>query len=77
LLAVARSPVDIGCQANQGRWEHFNDGFWSDPKKGTFQKGISEEEIVALAARAGLAYKEGLPHPNFGTGVSSVVLGRA
>jgi hypothetical protein len=58
LLAVTRSPADIEKRAAEAQWPSHNDGYWSSESKGTFQKGISEEEICALAGTVGLE-----PHP--------------
>jgi len=54
MLVVTRSPVTIDREATTKGWEPHNDGYWSHKGRSTFQKGISEEEICLLAARAGL-----------------------
>jgi hypothetical protein len=54
LLAVTRSPADIQTRAAASDWPTHHDGYWSSEAKGTFQKGISSEEIIALARLAGL-----------------------
>ncbi|KAB1925827.1 methyltransferase domain-containing protein [Micromonospora noduli] len=54
LLAVARSPAEIDTRAAAANWPVHHDGYWSSAAKGTFQKGVSVEEIIALARRAGL-----------------------
>ncbi len=54
LLAVTRSPADIASRAAASNWPAHHDGYWSSESKGTFQKGISAEEITALAHIAGL-----------------------
>lgn len=54
LLAVTRSPADIQARAAAAEWPIHHDGYWSSESKGTFQKGISSEEIIALACLAGL-----------------------
>jgi Methyltransferase domain/Endonuclease/Exonuclease/phosphatase family len=54
MLIVARSPRSIETSARRGRWPQHNDGYWSSRSKGTFQRGISTEELVFLADRAGL-----------------------
>jgi hypothetical protein len=54
LLAVTRSPADIEKRAGQAGWAVHHDGYWSSESRGTFQKGISEQEICALASSAGL-----------------------
>ena len=35
-------------------WPAHHDGYWSSKAKGTFQRGIPTEEIIALGRRAGL-----------------------
>jgi Methyltransferase domain/Endonuclease/Exonuclease/phosphatase family len=55
LLVVTRSPADIQARAAASGWRTHHDGYWSSESKGTFQKGISSEEITALARLAGLA----------------------
>jgi Methyltransferase domain len=54
LFVVSRSPTDIDPRAASAKWPVHHDGYWSSETKGTFQKGISAEEIVALGRRAGL-----------------------
>lgn len=54
LLVVTRSPADIQARAAAGGWPAFHDGYWSHQAKATFQKGISTDEIVAMARHAGL-----------------------
>jgi hypothetical protein len=54
LLSVTRSPSDIRTRAAASGWHAHHDGYWSSESKGTFQKGISAEEITALARLAGL-----------------------
>lgn len=54
LFVVTRSPADIDPRATSANWPAHHDGYWSSEAKGTFQKGIPTEEIVALARRAGL-----------------------
>jgi hypothetical protein len=54
LLAVTRSPADIEKRAAEAGWLAHHDGYWSSESKGTFQKGISDREICALAKAAGL-----------------------
>jgi hypothetical protein len=51
---VTRSPADIQTRATASGWPAHHDGYWSSESKGTFQKGISAEEITALARLAGL-----------------------
>lgn len=54
LFVVTRSPADIDPRAASGNWPSHQDGYWSSEARGTFQKGISTEEIIALGLRAGL-----------------------
>jgi len=54
LLAVTRSPADIQARAAASDWPAHHDGYWSSESRGTFQKGISAEEITALARLARL-----------------------
>ncbi|WP_447002474.1 methyltransferase domain-containing protein [Saccharothrix isguenensis] len=54
LLVVTRSPADIAPRATSANWPIHHDGYWSDQAKGTFQKGISTDEIIALGRQAGL-----------------------
>lgn len=54
LLVVTRSPADIDSRAACASWPSHQDGYWSSEARGTFQKGISTEEIIALGLRAGL-----------------------
>lgn len=54
LFVVTRSPADIDPRAAATNWPAHHDGYWSSEAKGTFQKGIPAEEIIALAQWAGL-----------------------
>ncbi len=54
LFVVTRSPADIDPRAASANWSSHQDGYWSNEARGTFQKGISTEEIIALGRRAGL-----------------------
>ncbi|MDQ1527918.1 MAG: hypothetical protein QOG18_2531 [Microbacteriaceae bacterium] len=54
LFVVTRSPADIDAKAASVNWPSHQDGYWSSEAKGTFQKGICTEEIIALGLRAGL-----------------------
>lgn len=54
LFVVTRSPADIDPRATSANWPSHQDGYWSSKARGTFQKGISTEEIIALGLRAGL-----------------------
>jgi hypothetical protein len=54
LFVVTRSPADIDPRAASMNWPAHHDGYWSSEAKGTFQKGVPTEEIVALGRRAGL-----------------------
>lgn len=59
LLLVTRSKSEIDREARQKDWKVYNDGFCSDYRKGTFQKGLTTEELIDLTGKAGLK-----PHPN-------------
>lgn len=61
VVVVTRSPEEITRAAAGGGWARHHDGFWSSQGKGTFQRGITAEEITALARRAGLVLTEGAP----------------
>jgi Methyltransferase domain/Endonuclease/Exonuclease/phosphatase family len=54
MLVVCRSPKAIEKHARRGQWPQHNDGYWSSASKGTFQRGISTEELMVLGCRAGL-----------------------
>jgi hypothetical protein len=54
LFVVTRSPIDIDPRAASADWPSHHDGYWSSAAKGTFQKGISTEEIITLGQRADL-----------------------
>ncbi len=59
LLLVTRSKSEIDREARQKDWKVYNDGFCSDYRKGTFQKGLTTEELIDLTGKAGLK-----PHPD-------------
>nr|WP_237555189.1 methyltransferase domain-containing protein [Streptomyces sp. SID4948] len=54
VVVVTRSPEEITKAATHGGWARHHDGFWSSRGKGTFQRGITAEEITTMARRAGL-----------------------
>lgn len=54
MVVVARSPGAINREAAKKNWPKLNDGYWSHEGKGTFQRGLRREDILALATRAGL-----------------------
>jgi Methyltransferase domain/Endonuclease/Exonuclease/phosphatase family len=54
LFVVTRSPADIDPRAASANWPAHHDGYWSSEVKGTFQKGMPTEEIIALGRRARL-----------------------
>jgi hypothetical protein len=55
LLLAARSPTAIEAPARAGGWQRYNDGFISDSRKLTFQKGISPSELEHLLKEVALA----------------------
>ena len=54
LLVAARSDAAIKAEAQKGHWAVFSDGFLSDARKKTFQKGITRDEIAWLFGKIGL-----------------------
>lgn len=71
LLIAARSPKEIQREATNKNWASYNDGFLSHAGRGTFQKGISNEEIHLYLKRAGATPEsESLP---FGNNCSAVL----
>ena len=54
MLVVCRSPSSIEHIAGSRRWPRHNDGYWSSERKGTFQRGISSQELLLMAGRMGL-----------------------
>jgi hypothetical protein len=54
MLVVCRSPSSIERIARSRRWPRHNDGYWSSERKGTFQRGISSQELLLMAGRIGL-----------------------
>lgn len=61
VVVVTRSPEEIAKAAADGGWARHHDGFWSSQGKGTFQRGITPDEITALARRAGLVPTDAAP----------------
>ncbi|MFF5728059.1 methyltransferase domain-containing protein [[Kitasatospora] papulosa] len=61
IVVVTRSPEEIAKAAADGGWTAHHDGFWSSHSKGTFQRGVSRDEITALARHCGLAPAAGVP----------------
>ncbi|MCZ2077747.1 MAG: class I SAM-dependent methyltransferase [Bryobacterales bacterium] len=58
LLIAARSDLAIAAEARKGNWAPFNDGWISEPRKGTFQKGITLEELAWYADAIGFRSAE-------------------
>ena len=58
MLLVARSFRTIEMEAKRKGWKQHNDGYWSHEGKGTFQRGITPEEMISIVEGAGLT-----PHP--------------
>jgi hypothetical protein len=54
LVVTARSPDEVAYAARRGAWAPHADGWWSNPARGCFQRGIPAQEIVAWGERAGL-----------------------
>ncbi|MGQ7871528.1 methyltransferase domain-containing protein [Bacillus sp. 1A] len=48
MIIVTRSSNEINREALRKNWQPINDGYWSHKKKGTFQKGIDDEELLSL-----------------------------
>lgn len=48
LVVASRSPRAIASEASTKNWIPYRDGYLSSPTRGTFQRGISSEEIKAL-----------------------------
>jgi len=49
LLVATRTPYDVGRQAKKGRFHRCSDGWCSS--KGTFQKGLSNEDLLKMAQK--------------------------
>jgi 2-polyprenyl-3-methyl-5-hydroxy-6-metoxy-1,4-benzoquinol methylase len=47
IVVATRSPKAIESEAKLKEWVAFEDGYLSSPAKGTFQRGISQQEIVS------------------------------
>jgi exonuclease III len=58
LFTAARSKSAISSEARKGNWAPFNDGWISAPQKGTFQKGITSEELAWCAGAIGFPIAE-------------------
>jgi hypothetical protein len=58
LFVVTRSPGDVEPRATAANWPVHHDGYWSNRGKGTFQKGVTTDEIIALGRRVGLVPSE-------------------
>lgn len=76
MLIVTRSPNEIEAQAHKGKWPRHNDGYWSHERKGTFQRGISANEIGLLARRAGLVCHPWNRELSFGKSASHMLLAK-
>jgi Methyltransferase domain/Endonuclease/Exonuclease/phosphatase family len=54
MVIVTRSESEIEREAEMKGWIPFNDGYWSSEERGTFQRGITRNDILAVASRVGL-----------------------
>jgi Methyltransferase domain len=54
MYVTTRSVGDVERKAARNGWSRFSDGYLSSAGRQTFQKGMTEAEIVALAGRVGL-----------------------
>jgi DNA phosphorothioation-associated putative methyltransferase len=48
LVLASRSPQAIASEASTKNWTPYRDGYLSSPTRGTFQRGISAEELKVL-----------------------------
>lgn len=76
MLVATRSTAEIEQRARSGEWIRHNDGYWSQRAKGTFQKGISANEIRRLCERLGLAEHAISRTVNFGHSTAHLVVHR-
>ena len=53
LILVSRTPKEISREAAAKGWQPHGDGFLSDEKRGTFQKGLGTKELAGLMGRVG------------------------
>jgi 2-polyprenyl-3-methyl-5-hydroxy-6-metoxy-1,4-benzoquinol methylase len=53
LFVATRSEAAVGAAARRSGWARFNDGWISNARKGTFQKGIARSELAGLLEAAG------------------------
>lgn len=58
MAVVTRSPEEIRREAEKNSWPAFNDGYWSHEGRGTFQRGLSKDEILTIAKRVGLTVSD-------------------
>lgn len=58
MLIAARSERAVASEARRGQWARLGDGWISSPQKGTFQRGIRNEEIAWLLGSAGFQIAE-------------------
>lgn len=76
MVVATRSPEEIQGEAKTKHWKAYNDGYWSHEGKKTFQHGLSREELLALAKRAGFAVSPLDTHVIAPAGSTCVVLQR-
>ena len=46
MLIVTRSEREVTARANRCGWKKWEDGYWSSETKRTFQKGMTQQEII-------------------------------
>ena len=53
VVVATRSEWNVNRKAKKLMWEPHNDGYWSSVERKTFQKGMTETELIGLSTNAG------------------------
>lgn len=55
MIIVTRSPLAVNKEAQKLGWKRHMDGYWSNQKRGMFQKGLSKKDLAYLSNESDLA----------------------
>jgi SAM-dependent methyltransferase len=65
LFVASRGAAEIAGEAAKKGWPRVSDGFWSNQRRGMFQKGHTVEELAALVAEVGAGGVKPVPDSRF------------
>lgn len=76
MVVTTRSNTEVQREADLKYWKKHKDGFWSNERRGMFQKGISKPELMEIAKAAKLKIHDLDSLVKFPSSATSVILTR-